>query len=80
MPGAYSGHVMYLIENENTVFSGDTVFKGSAGRTDFNGGSFEQLCESIRREFLTLPDDTVIIPGHGDSTTIGEENPQTHIF
>ena len=79
-PGHTPGHVMYLIENENTVFSGDTVFKGSAGRTDFNGGSFEQLCESIRREFLTLPDDTVIIPGHGDSTTIGEEKSSNPYF
>ena len=72
-PGHTPGHVMYVIENENIVFSGDTVFRGSAGRTDFNGGSMEQLCESIRREFLTLPDETVIVPGHGDTTTVAEE-------
>ena len=57
---------------EGTVFTGDTIFKGSVGRTDFPGGSIEQLGESFRR-LLALPDDTDILSGHGPETTVGNE-------
>lgn len=55
------------------VFSGDTLFKGSIGRTDFAGGSFDQIIKSIKDKLLVLDDDTVILPGHGENTTIFEE-------
>jgi glyoxylase-like metal-dependent hydrolase (beta-lactamase superfamily II) len=58
---------------ENSVFVGDTLFKGSIGRTDFPGGSYEQIIKSIKEELATLPDNFIVYPGHGPVTTIGEE-------
>jgi hydroxyacylglutathione hydrolase len=55
------------------LFSGDALFRGGIGRADFPGGSAAQLIESIRTRLLTLPADTIVNPGHGESTTIGEE-------
>lgn len=55
------------------LFSGDTLFAGSIGRSDFPGGSHEQLIDSIKRKLLVLPDDTDVYSGHGPITTIGEE-------
>lgn len=55
------------------VFCGDTIFAGSVGRTDFPGGSFEQLIESIRTKILTMDDSTRLYPGHGPATSVGEE-------
>jgi len=55
------------------LFSGDTLFRSGIGRHDFPGGSAAQLIESIRTRLLTLPADTIVNPGHGESTTIGEE-------
>jgi glyoxylase-like metal-dependent hydrolase (beta-lactamase superfamily II) len=55
------------------LFSGDALFRGGIGRSDFPGGSGAQLIKSIRTRLLTLPADTVVNPGHGESTTIGEE-------
>jgi glyoxylase-like metal-dependent hydrolase (beta-lactamase superfamily II) len=55
------------------VFGGDVLFQGSIGRTDLPGGSFETLMESIERELMSLPDSTVVYPGHGPETTIGQE-------
>ncbi len=55
------------------VFTGDTLFRGSVGRTDFEGGDWEQLMDSIKTKLLTLPDDTVVLPGHGPQSTIGAE-------
>ncbi len=60
------------------VFSGDTIFRASIGRTDFYGGSFEQLAKSIRERLYILPDQTLVLPGHMGETTIGfekENNP-----
>jgi hydroxyacylglutathione hydrolase len=55
------------------LFSGDTLFCGSIGRTDLWGGSYEEIMASIQHRLLTLPDDTVVYPGHGPETTIGDE-------
>lgn len=55
------------------LLSGDSLFRRSIGRTDLPGGSWEQLVRDVRTKLLTLPPDTLVLPGHGPSTTIGEE-------
>ena len=55
------------------AFVGDALFAGSVGRTDLPGGSMEVLADAIRRQIYTLPDETVVYPGHGSATTVGEE-------
>ncbi|OEH84575.1 hypothetical protein BHU72_08705 [Desulfuribacillus stibiiarsenatis] len=70
-PGHTSGGVCYHLGNY--LFSGDTLFAGSVGRTDFPGGSMDQLIDGIRKQLLVLPDDTVVYPGHNEDTTIGWE-------
>jgi glyoxylase-like metal-dependent hydrolase (beta-lactamase superfamily II) len=55
------------------LIAGDTLFQGSIGRTDLWGGSLKEIMNSIRAKLLTLPDETLVIPGHGESTTIGAE-------
>ena len=75
-PGHSEGGVCYLCGN--TLFSGDTLFKGSIGRTDFPSSSNQEMRESLDR-LCTLPDDTVVYPGHGPMTTIGHEK-QSNMF
>jgi glyoxylase-like metal-dependent hydrolase (beta-lactamase superfamily II) len=58
------------------VFAGDTLFRRSIGRTDLWGGSMEAITRSIRERLLTLPDETIVVAGHGPDTTIGEERVQ----
>lgn len=70
-PGHTPGGIC-LLEGKN-VFVGDTLFQGSIGRTDFPGGDYATLMSSIRDKLLPLADDTVVYPGHGSPTTIGEE-------
>jgi glyoxylase-like metal-dependent hydrolase (beta-lactamase superfamily II) len=72
-PGHTPGSVCLLMAAEQLLFSGDTLFCGSIGRTDLWGGSYEQIMTSIKERLLTLPDDTVVYPGHGPETTIGDE-------
>ena len=74
-PGHSVGHVIFVCKtvSPHVVFGGDVLFRGSVGRTDFPDGSFEDLRESIHRKLFSLPDDTIVLPGHGPSTTIGEE-------
>jgi glyoxylase-like metal-dependent hydrolase (beta-lactamase superfamily II) len=69
-PGSLSLH---LTGEHGRIFSGDTLFQGSIGRTDLWGGSFDQILCSIQNTLLRLPDDTPVFPGHGPATTIGEE-------
>jgi glyoxylase-like metal-dependent hydrolase (beta-lactamase superfamily II) len=70
-PGHTPGSVSYY--SEGLLFSGDTLFRDSIGRTDFPGGSFEEEMESIVRQLLVLPDGTVVLPGHMEQTTIAHE-------
>jgi glyoxylase-like metal-dependent hydrolase (beta-lactamase superfamily II) len=72
-PGHTRGHVMFYCASEKVLFCGDVIFRGSIGRTDLPGGSFESLMKSIRDQILTLPDDTRLLSGHGPETTIGIE-------
>ena len=78
VPGHTPGGCAFLFEDggRNVLFSGDTLFAGSVGRTDLPGGDWETLLDSIRRELLPLPPETPVFPGHGGSTTIGEEKTQ----
>ena len=72
-PGHTSGGCCYYIEKEKTLFSGDTLFHGSVGRTDLPTGSMGQLVSSVRDRLFVLPDDTKVYPGHMEETTIGYE-------
>jgi glyoxylase-like metal-dependent hydrolase (beta-lactamase superfamily II) len=77
-PGHTEGSVCLYFPAEKLLIAGDTLFARSIGRTDLPGGSFEKIMRSLHDRVLTLPDDTVVIPGHGPRTTIGverEENP-----
>ena len=73
--GHSPGHVVFIIQNVSpiVVLGGDVLFEGSIGRTDFPGGSLSDLLGGIREKLFCLPDDTVVYPGHGSHTTIGEE-------
>ena len=77
-PGHTPGSVCFLIEQ--TVFAGDTLFRNSIGRSDFPGSSTEDLFLSIRDKLFTLPDDTVVLPGHGMHTTVGHERRHNPFF
>ena len=72
-PGHTVGSCCYYIEKENTLISGDTLFYHSIGRTDFPTSRTRSLIQSIKETLFVLPDDTVVYPGHGESTTIEEE-------
>jgi glyoxylase-like metal-dependent hydrolase (beta-lactamase superfamily II) len=72
-PGHAPGHLAFYLEDEGLVLSGDALFAGSVGRVDLPGGSMEVLMQSIEERLLTLPDETVVYPGHGPRTTIRNE-------
>ena len=74
-PGHSPGGISLLLKAPETgiVFTGDTLFRQGVGRSDLAGGSEKQLFKSIREKLLTLPDETIIYPGHGPASTIGEE-------
>ena len=72
-PGHTEGSVCLYFPAESKLIAGDTLFAGSIGRTDLPGGSFEKILRSLHQRVLALPDDTVVVPGHGPGTTIGEE-------
>lgn len=72
-PGHTEGGVCLYWREGRILFTGDTLFAGGIGRTDFPGGSMQELERSIREKLYSLPDDTVVLPGHGESSTIGNE-------
>ena len=72
-PGHTEGSICLYFAPEKMLIAGDTLFAGSIGRTDLPGGSFDKIIRSIHEKVLELPDETVVIPGHGPLTTIGEE-------
>lgn len=77
-PGHTPGGMCVYIASENILFSGDTLFRQSIGRTDFPGGSFQALAEAVHDKLFVLPDETNVLPGHMGLTTIGfekENNP-----
>ena len=73
VPGHSPGGLAFYVPQSNLLFSGDTIFNGSIGRTDLWGGDFAQLINSIREKILPLPDETVIASGHGPTTTVADE-------
>ena len=72
-PGHSPGSISLLLREQRILFSGDTLFCGGVGRTDLWGGSWEQLRRSIETRLLMLDPDTIVLPGHGEPTTIGNE-------
>ena len=72
-PGHTQGSISLWIPAENKLVAGDTLFRESIGRTDLPGGDWRQILQSIHTKLLPLPDDAVVIPGHGGNTTIGWE-------
>ena len=72
-PGHTPGGMCIYIKSESLLFSGDTLFHTSVGRTDFPGGDFTKLMDSIKNKLFVLPDDTHVLPGHDAPTTIGYE-------
>jgi glyoxylase-like metal-dependent hydrolase (beta-lactamase superfamily II) len=73
IPGHSPGHIVFVVRDEGIVFGGDVLFRGSIGRTDFPGGSFDTLAKGICEKLYTMPEETVIYPGHGPVTKIGYE-------
>ena len=74
-PGHTAGGSSLYCEKERLVFSGDTLFKGTWGRTDLPTSSFVDIINSIENKLLILPDDTIVYPGHGQPTRIRDEEP-----
>lgn len=72
-PGHTEGSICLYFPAEKKLIAGDTLFAGSIGRTDLPGGSMEKIIRSLHDTVLALPDETVVVPGHGELTTIGEE-------
>ncbi|HBG45872.1 MAG TPA: MBL fold metallo-hydrolase [Deltaproteobacteria bacterium] len=72
-PGHTKGGVCLYMKEDKLLFTGDTLFAGSIGRTDFEGGSMDEIMDSIMRKILPLGDSVRVFPGHGPSSTIGEE-------
>ena len=73
VPGHSKGSIALYDPEGKWLISGDALFQGSIGRTDLPGGNYRELIENIEEKLLSLPEDTVVFPGHGPATTIGEE-------
>jgi glyoxylase-like metal-dependent hydrolase (beta-lactamase superfamily II) len=74
-PGHTKGSTSFLLEGKPIVFTGDTLFPGGPGNTSTPGASFDQVIQSIDRRLFTLAPETLVLPGHGLDTTVGEERP-----
>jgi glyoxylase-like metal-dependent hydrolase (beta-lactamase superfamily II) len=74
-PGHTQGSTCFLLQGRPVLFSGDTLFPGGPGNTSLPGGNFDQIIESIDRRLFTLPDDLLVLPGHGLDTTLETERP-----
>lgn len=74
-PGHTPGSMSFRLEGSPILFSGDTLFPGGPGNTTFEGGDFEAILRSLDEKLFKLPVDTIVMPGHGDDTTIGTERP-----
>lgn len=72
-PGHSAGGMCFYAKDAGILFAGDTLFQGSIGRTDFSDGNYAQLIQSIQTRLLNLPQSTIVYPGHGSSTSIGDE-------
>ncbi len=80
IPGHTPGSIALYSEEDNFVITGDALFQGSIGRTDLPSGSYNQLINSISTKLFTLPDKTVVLPGHGNQTSIGYEKVNNPFF
>jgi glyoxylase-like metal-dependent hydrolase (beta-lactamase superfamily II) len=74
-PGHTPGSMCFKLEGQPVVFSGDTLFPGGTGNTFGDAKAFEQIIEQVDTKLFTLPPDTLVLPGHGDDTTVGTERP-----
>ncbi len=72
-PGHSMGSVCIYLKDKNVLISGDTLFRGTVGRWDFSGGSKFDMINSLQNKLYKLPEDTIVMPGHGFNTTIGFE-------
>lgn len=79
-PGHSPGGYCIYLKDENICITGDTLFEGSIGRTDLPGGHHEQLLKSITEKLFVLPEETIIYPGHGEASTIGNEKKSNPFF
>lgn len=75
-PGHTQGSISIWIPQQNKLVAGDTLFRDSIGRTDLPGGNYRQILESIHTKLMALPEEAIVIPGHGPQTTIGREKDQ----
>ncbi len=73
LPGHSPDSISFHLPDQKQIFAGDALFNGSIGRTDLPGGNHQQLLDSILQNLYTLPDETIVFPGHGPETTIGRE-------
>ncbi len=79
-PGHTPGHMSLYFDKGERIFVGDTLFAGSIGRTDFPGGSYEQLIGAVREKIFSLPGKTMVLPGHGPQTTVDREKRSNPFF
>lgn len=73
VPGHCPGSLLFYCADDQVAFCGDAIFRGSVGRTDLPNGNWNELLTSIRTRIYTLPDETILLPGHGGRTTVGQE-------
>ena len=79
-PGHSPGGMVFYCKDSACMFSGDVLFQGSIGRADLDGGDFSTLRRSIIERLFVLPDETIVYPGHGDATSIGNEKTNNPFF